>query len=148
MTPKVIFTHKFVEFIPNDLADKTIYVSIDYATAAHKCACGCGHEVVTPFTPTDWELIFDGESISLDPSIGNWSFPCRSHYWIIRNRIKWARQWSEENIKNGRAYDSFKKRRYFEVNPSDVSDTANLKTKETIDQPKKSFWEKFKEWFS
>ena len=31
-----------------------------------------------------------GERALLYPSIGNWQFPCRSHYWIRRNRIIWA----------------------------------------------------------
>ena len=65
-----------------------IYVSIAYATAVHKCACGCGKEVVTPLSPTDWKLIFDGKTVSLDPSIGNWGFPCRSHYWVRNNRAR------------------------------------------------------------
>jgi len=34
--------------------------------------------VVTPLSPTGWSLIFDGETVSLYPSIGNWNFPCRS----------------------------------------------------------------------
>ncbi len=148
MKPEVIFTYKFVEFIPKVLEDRTIYVSTDYATASHKCACGCGYEVVTPLSPTGWELIFDGESVSLDPSIGNWSFACRSHYYIRRNKVKWCRQWSQEEVNEKRAYDSLKTQRYFEVNPLDVNNTATLKIKETEDQPKKSLWGKLKEWFS
>jgi hypothetical protein len=34
----------------------------------------CGKEVVKPLSPTDWKLIFEGKFISLDLSIGNWSF--------------------------------------------------------------------------
>jgi hypothetical protein len=74
--------HKFVEFVPEDIQPNTLYVSVEYGTAVHKCCCGCGEEVVTPLTPTDWKLKFDGESVSLAPSIGNWSFKCRSHYFI------------------------------------------------------------------
>jgi Family of unknown function (DUF6527) len=33
------------------------------------CCCGCGEKVVTPLRPTDWKLIFDGKTISLDPSL-------------------------------------------------------------------------------
>ncbi len=88
-----------MEYIPEILKERTIYISVTYATAAHKCCCGCGKEVVTPLSPTDWKLIFDGESVSLHPSIGNWSFACRSHYWITRNAVKWAEQWSDEDIR-------------------------------------------------
>ncbi len=79
----------FVRAIPNQLEEGKVYISIDYRTAPHKCCCGCGREVVTPIGPTDWKLTYDG-TVSLYPSIGNWSYPCRSHYWVQGNRIKWA----------------------------------------------------------
>lgn len=90
--------HKFVELIPESLEEDVLYISIEYRTAVHKCVCGCGNEVVTPISPTDWKLIFDGKSISLTPSIGNWNFKCKSHYWIINNKIKHARKWSKWEI--------------------------------------------------
>ena len=105
---------QFVEFIPEHIERGKLYVSIQYATVAHSCCCGCGHEVVTPLSPTDWKLIFDGKSVSLDPSIGNWSFPCQSHYWIRNNRVRWAGQWNSEQIAAGRAYDAAAKGRYFD----------------------------------
>ena len=107
--------HVFVEFIPEDLREGTIYVSIRFATASHKCCCGCGHKVVTPITPTDWKLVFDGKTISLDPSIGNWGFACQSHYWIKKNRVQWAAQWSKDDVDAGRAYDQRAKLKHFEA---------------------------------
>jgi len=83
-------THKFVEYIPMTLEEGVLYVSMEVGTVIHKCVCGCGREVVTPLSPTDWNLTFDGESISLYPSIGNWNFECKSHYWIQNNKVKWA----------------------------------------------------------
>ncbi len=62
---------------------------MEYTVASHLCVCGCGREVVTPIRPSEWNLTFDGETISLHPSIGNWDFPCQSHYWIKRNKIIW-----------------------------------------------------------
>ena len=79
------FILEFVETMPAALSEGTLYISMVYAVARHLCACGCGEEVVTMFTPTDWKLTFDGEHVSLQPSIGNWSFACRSHYWITDN---------------------------------------------------------------
>jgi hypothetical protein len=111
------FGYEFVEFIPDQLAEGTVYVSIAYATVVHSCASGCGKEVVTPLGPTDWQLIFDGESISLTPSIGNWSFPCQSHYWIRRNKVIWAPRWSRTQIERGRARDRAMKDRYFAGTP-------------------------------
>jgi hypothetical protein len=112
MKPGQTLTHQFVEHFPEELKQGVIYVSIPYATVAHKCCCGCGHEVVTPLSPTDWELSFDGKTVSLDPSIGNWSFPCKSHYWIIRNTVRWTRRWSEKEIEKGRARDQSAKKKY------------------------------------
>ena len=106
-------THEFVEFLPDALEDGKIYISIPYATVTHRCCCGCGNEVVTPLSPTDWKLIFDGQTISLDPSIGNWSFPCQSHYWIKKNNVKWDHQWSNVNVAAGRAHDKAAKHDYF-----------------------------------
>lgn len=85
-------THKFVDSVPDTLEEGTLYVSIRFKTVIHKCCCGCGNQVVTPLSPSDWKLTFDGRSISLYPSIGNWKFPCRSHYWIKGNKVKWAPQ--------------------------------------------------------
>jgi hypothetical protein len=42
--------------------------------------CGCGKKVVLPLHPTHGKLTYDGETVSLSPSVGNWSFPCESHY--------------------------------------------------------------------
>jgi hypothetical protein len=105
--------HEFVEFIPSELQEGVLYVSIPYATAVHRCCCGCGRDVVTPLTPTDWTLVYDGDSISLKPSIGNWGLPCRSHYWIIRNRVRWAKGWTKAEITMGRERDSQRKTAYF-----------------------------------
>jgi len=99
------FTHEFVDHVPSTLRDGTVYVSIRFATAVHKCACGCGEEVVTPITPTDWQLTFDGETVSLHPSIGNWNLPCQSHYFIKRDTIQWVPLSSPAQIKAGRARD-------------------------------------------
>ena len=94
----MILSHKFVKSVPETLEDNVLYVSVEYGSVIHKCACGCGMEVVTPLSPTDWKLTFDGRSISLYPSIGNWSFPCRSHYWIRNNRVEWAPKWDKNQV--------------------------------------------------
>lgn len=111
----VTLSYKFVDAIPENLEERTLYIAMDFATAVHKCCCGCGKEVVTPLSPTDWKLTYNGVSISLTPSIGNWSFECQSHYWIDQNRVKWAEQWSKEQIKLGRAHDSQVKDAHYAV---------------------------------
>src|SRR5882672_9411694 len=113
MNPEIVLKHQFIEFIPDNLEQGTIYISIRFATASHLCVCGCGNKVVTPIRPTDWKLIFDGKTISLDPSIGNWSMPCQSHYWIRNNRGRWAPKWSQKQIERGRSRDRWAKEKYF-----------------------------------
>lgn len=102
--------HKFVEFIPEQLDDNVLYISVEYKTAAHNCACGCGSRVVTPITPSDWKLIYDGKTVSLSPSIGNWSFSCRSHYWIKNNRIEAVFDWGQR-LNDGKKESGEKKRK-------------------------------------
>ncbi|RZK25167.1 MAG: hypothetical protein EOO43_06215, partial [Flavobacterium sp.] len=89
---------EFTELIPTEIAEGVIYISIPHCVAIHKCACGCGLEVITPFHPiVGWKLIFDGASITLRPSIGNWNFPCQSHYFITDNEIiHCVDRWDEE----------------------------------------------------
>ena len=74
------------------------------AQAAHLCACGCGREVITPLPPAQWVLTFDG-TVSLQPSVGNWAFPCRSHYVIDRGTIRWARGFNREEVQRNRESD-------------------------------------------
>jgi len=72
-----------------------------------------GEQVITPFTPTDWKLTFDGETVSLWPSIGNWNFSCRSHYIIRHSRIVSADPWDDDHIRWGRRRDKKKKEQYY-----------------------------------
>ena len=76
----------FVDIVPNDLEDGKLYISLKYRTVVHRCACGCGEEVNTPLHPTGWAITFDGATVDLWPSIGNWSEICQSHYWIGEGR--------------------------------------------------------------
>ena len=105
--------HKFIEFIPNAPEQGILYISIEYRTAVHLCICGCGNKVVTPISPTDWEIRFNGKTVSLYPSIGNWNFECKSHYFITRNEIHHARRWDDWEIEEGRKDDAENKKSIF-----------------------------------
>lgn len=105
MTKRDSISHEFVEFIPEQLSEGILYISIPYGTAQHLCLCGCANLVITPFSPTGWRLTFDGETVSLWPSIGNWSFDCQSHYWIEWNHVHWSRRFSSKEIADIRARD-------------------------------------------
>jgi hypothetical protein len=99
-----------VTTVPAQPEPGVLYVSVEYATTLHLCACGCGHEVILGISPHDWTLTWDGKTVSLDHSVGNWSFPCQSHYFIRRNRIVRAGPWTDEQIARGRARDAANRR--------------------------------------
>lgn len=103
---------EFVEYLPDKMEEGVLYISLPYATAAHNCFCGCGQKVVTPFSPTDWTLIFDG-AVSLRPSIGNWGFACQSHYWITKNKVEWDKKMSPSQIESVRRADRLAKKNYY-----------------------------------
>ena len=147
MKRDLILRHEFVEYIPKELQDGIIYVSVAFATVAHKCCCGCGNEVITPLSPADWKLTFDGESISLDPSIGNWSFACQSHYWIKRNRVRWAHRLSLKEVEAGRAYDRLARARYFDGSSTlTTSDTVATVRSPEDRKLNENLWQRIKNW--
>jgi len=92
----------FIEQRPEVLEEGVLYISVSFRTTVHLCCCGCGNEVWLPIRPTRWRFTYDGEAVSLSPSVGNWSFACKSHYWIRNGRIDWAAAWSNEQIEAGR----------------------------------------------
>ena len=124
------FQPVFVEYIPEsrEIKEGVLYISIPFGTMVHKCACGCGEEVVTPLAPTEWKLIYDGKTISLYPSIGNWSFTCKSHYWIDRSRVRWARTFTMEEILKNRAETKEYRRQYYVQKGENVPHQSEVNT--------------------
>ncbi|MEX3968641.1 DUF6527 family protein [Paraburkholderia sp. EG286B] len=104
---------RFVTEVPRDLDSGVLYISTEYGTAVHRCCCGCGQEVVTPLTPTDWKLSTHGNTVSLWPSVGNWNLPCRSHYVIRRNRVIEAGPWTQGRIESEIRRDKAAKASYY-----------------------------------
>lgn len=96
---------RFVDFIPTHLEDGVLYISQEYKTAIHKCCCGCGQEVVTPLSAAQWQVSVTKDKVSLNPSIGNWNFECKSHYWIKQNRVSWSYAFTEREIQQVQARD-------------------------------------------
>ena len=149
MKPEVVLVYEFAEFIPDELKERTLYISVIYCTAVHKCCCGCGREVVTPLSPTGWQLTFDGKTVSLYPSIGSWSLPCQSHYFITNNKVVWAQKWTKKQIQRGRAQEAEARERYnaYMQHPMDAAETSSAST---LGRPKvkESLWQKINKWFS
>lgn len=104
-----------VHYMPRDLKPGVLYVSEEFGTAAHLCACGCGSKIRTPLGPAEWTLEVTNNRPTLRPSIGNWQLACRSHYWIYRGEIKWANQWTLEQIEVGRQNEESRRKAYFDA---------------------------------
>lgn len=144
MKPEVLLKPEFVEFIPDELQERTLYIAPKYRTVVHKCCCGCGRNVVTPLSPAAWKLTFDGVSISLHPSVGNWSLPCKSHYWIDQNRVRWSSQWTAAQIEAGRTAEARARAEYYDegfpeiaLQPAQQSPDAD---KPVHPSPSEGFW--------
>jgi hypothetical protein len=89
--------------------------------------------VVTPISPVGWKLIFDGETVTLSPSVGSWDFPCRSHYFIRHDTVVWGADMSREEIEWGRARDRNAPDEHF------GNKTSHRQKRNT-----KWFWDRFK----
>lgn len=145
--------HELVEFIPERLEEGVLYISHRYGTAAHKCCCGCGEEVITPLNPTDWSVQISDGMVNLVPSIGNWSFTCRSHYWIWRSKVIWAAPMSEQQIERGRAMNRAHKEWYFEeVNRNKAESSSPPKLDESVPSETSDWlsraWRAVKRWLN
>jgi len=132
--------HKFVEYMPNTIENGILYISLEFGTILHKCVCGCGNEVNTPLSPTDWKMIYDGESITLKPSIGNWSFDCKSHYWIRNNSIVWDEKWDVNKIEMARKSEVIDRLNYFNLNENQLKSNNKYVVNEPIKNYKKKKW--------
>lgn len=143
--------HRFVDSFPDALVPGILYVSFEYGSAAHSCCCGCGEEVVTPLTPTDWNITYDGETITLHPSVGSWTLPCRSHYVIRRNKVIEAPSWGDAEIAAERRRDRQAKARHFGQPTSDAGGTPaadqQIATEAQSSAPELRWWQRLAAWW-
>lgn len=89
----------FVEYFPDEFESGILYVSMKYAICGHLCACGCGEKVITPLSPKQWKIAYNGEDVTLYPSIGNYAFACQSHYFLTNGNIIWV---GERDVEKGK----------------------------------------------
>lgn len=147
MRKALTIKYEFIELLPGGLEPETLYISLKYKNMVHQCFCGCNKKVITPLSPTGWELTFNGREVSVYPSIGNWNLPCRSHYWITRSQIEWDEQWSAEQIAAGLARDRADKEQYYrrleQPHHRRITSVSELARAEE----RRSLWERMKAWF-
>jgi hypothetical protein len=63
--------HQFIDEAPDQLDAGILYVSMPYRTTLNLCCCGCGNQVTLPLRPTARRLSYDGDTITMLPSVGN-----------------------------------------------------------------------------
>lgn len=83
------YSVEVVNQIPTIIENGILYVSFLYNVSVHNCPCGCGEQVIILINPNGWSIKYNGEEVSFSPSIGNWTFECKSHYYITNNRVNW-----------------------------------------------------------
>lgn len=92
------------EYIPEVIKDGVLYYAPSFNVAIHNCCCGCKSEVVTTISPAEWSIDIINGKPTLYPSIGNWSYRCKSHYWIRDGKIVWSGNMSESEIARSRNF--------------------------------------------
>jgi hypothetical protein len=103
-----------VRYMPKELRPGVLYVSEEFGTAAHLCACGCGSKIRTPLGATEWSIKETPAGPSLSPSVGNWQQACQSHYFIDQGEVVWAPKWTPQQVAAGRAGEQARRRAYFD----------------------------------
>jgi len=121
--------HRFVETIPDELENGILYISLRFRVIMHACCCGCKNKVVTPLSPARWKMIFDGKTVSLEPSIGNWNFECQSHYWITNSEVEWARKWTDREISDGKKEERKNRAKYYSQQNKESKQQTHSKRK-------------------
>ncbi len=118
--------HKFVDTIPSEIEDNVLYISLEYNVTKHLCPCGCGSEIVATLSPSRWQLSYDGETVSLTPSIGNWHHKCKSHYYITKDNVVWAHLMSKNKIEEAIQKDQKELNEYIPKKKSLIERIKNI----------------------
>lgn len=127
MTQTVSIKAEYVDLMPSTMKEGIVYISNKYKTAMHLCPCGCGNKVATPLKQGGWEVSVIGGLVSLNPSVSNSSFPCRSHYFISNGSVRWERKLSDSEIESAWSRDHAAREVHF-------------------DRPTESMWQKIWMW--
>ena len=147
----MILKPKFVHFMPKEIQSGILYISPEFRAVIHRCACGCGEKIHTPLSPTNWKMTYDGKSVTLNPSVGNWSYECRSHYWIRNNKVVWAENWSDYEVNLNRKLQQERTSEYYTPKKalSQIKERSTDKYDSNDSSKAKSrLWNKIKLWFN
>lgn len=74
----------------DDMKQGTVYICDEFLVTSHLCCCGCGERVVMSIDPLGWRYGEKDGKPTFAPSIGNFCFPCKSHYFIRNGEVVWC----------------------------------------------------------
>lgn len=117
----------YVPLLPEMFEEGVLYICEEFGLTAHKCCCGCGEDVYLKLGPAKWELTKESNgNVSLDPSVGNWKYACKSHYWIMNNRVIEAGRMSARAIEGVQKQDRRDRDRHIaQLNARPGSESSN-----------------------
>ena len=96
---------QFVESFPGKLEPGELYLAMEFATAAHLCACGCGTKVITPFPQPIGKCHSTGKTFLSSPL---WAIDVSLPLALLGalGSYQWAGDMSQEAINAGRKRDA------------------------------------------
>jgi len=90
---KVKVKYKICKILPSlkDMENNVVYISKKYLSTSHKCICGCGIQIHMGLMPNEWKYQIDSNNkISMQPSVGNYQIPCKSHYIFYKGNANFV----------------------------------------------------------
>lgn len=60
------------------------------------CPCGCGSEIdlfeeaYFPRKGKNWTITVNDNKVTLHPSVNMVNHKCKSHFWIVKNKVVWV----------------------------------------------------------
>ena len=83
------FTIQKIDLVPalSSMFPGILYYDKQSGLSFHKCACGCGDIIILEHN-YKWNI--DENTITISPSIGRMTAPCKSHYFIRNGKVVWC----------------------------------------------------------
>lgn len=82
---------------PEEMEPGKIYIGLQWGWSGHLCPCGCGKPVNISHQREGRTLLVEANRVTLWPSIGLPNHACRSHYFIVNNKVVWAEPLEEQH---------------------------------------------------
>lgn len=82
------YRYRLVNRIPKQMEESIVYHTEEFELAGLLCACGCEHRI-TLIVPESHRVWDEGGYATIQPSVGVFDAPCKSHYVIRAGNVQW-----------------------------------------------------------